>query len=117
MSLTQSSLAPVPLPHIGGTPRREPRTFGGGVRGCLDAAGSSGRDSVGMKTTSIELKVDLVPDESSLRGRVTDAGGADYDFMGWLGLSAAIGAIVERRLALDDPATPEVGASGLDPRH
>jgi len=68
-----------------------------------------------MKTTSIELKVDLVPDESSLRGRVTDEGGADYDFMGWLGLSAAIGAIVERRLTLDDPATPEVGGSALDP--
>jgi hypothetical protein len=43
---------------------------------------------------TVVIRLELQPSDDSLRGRASDASGAGRDFVGWVGLVAAIDALV-----------------------
>jgi hypothetical protein len=43
---------------------------------------------------TVVIRLELQPSDDSLRGRASDASGAARDFVGWVGLVAAIDALV-----------------------
>jgi hypothetical protein len=59
---------------------------------CPDTGGGKLR---GMKQTAITASLELHPDGDSLTGNLREAGSEQRPFTGWLGLLAAIGALVD----------------------
>jgi hypothetical protein len=61
-----------------------------------------------MPEPSRTIRLELDRGDGPLRGRVTEADGADHEFEGWLGLLTALGTVVDGP-ASDNPtggATP-----------
>jgi hypothetical protein len=59
---------------------------------------------------TVVIRLELQPSDDSLRGRASDASGAARDFVGWVGLVAAIDALVPR-----GPPAPGPGAATEGP--
>jgi hypothetical protein len=56
---------------------------------------------------TVVIRLELKPDHDSLTGRASDASGAVREFVGWMGLVAAIDALVPG----SSPAPGEIKAS------
>jgi hypothetical protein len=56
---------------------------------------------------TVVIRLELHPDRDSLTGRASDASGAVREFVGWMGLVAAIDALVPS----SSPAPGEIKAS------
>ena len=59
-----------------------------------------------MTGETVVIRLELHPSDDSLRGRASDASGAARDFVGWVGLVAAIDALVP-----GGPPSPGAAAS------
>lgn len=49
-----------------------------------------------MGPRTIVIRLELHPHNDSLSGRASDASGAAHEFVGWMGLVAAVDALVPR---------------------
>lgn len=56
-----------------------------------------------MDRKTIVIRLELHPDADSVRGRASAASGAVREFVGWMGLVAAIDALIS---ALDEGESP-----------
>jgi hypothetical protein len=59
---------------------------------------------------TVVIRLELQPSDDSLRGRASDANGTRRDFVGWVGLVAAIDALVP-----GGPPAPGAGAATEGP--
>ncbi len=59
-----------------------------------------------MDRQTIVIRLELHPDDESLSGRASDTSGVTREFVGWMGLVAAIDALVPASIKPQDEGEP-----------